>query len=97
MATPEGDFDPVRGHALLIYGSRNSAFQARGEADRQWEVAVGASLAPGLMRRLSWQRLLTFIADAPNLTWLVDGLRDKYGLVPDRRAVRLWSERSPIK
>jgi hypothetical protein len=38
---------------------------------------------PGLIRRLSWQRLLTFIAAAPDLVWLVDALRDKYALVPD--------------
>ncbi len=81
--TPEGDVDPAPGHALVIYDAHNPAFRAGGEADRQWEAAVGACLVPGLMRRLSWQRLLTFVAEAPNLTWLVHGLRDNYGLVPD--------------
>ena len=83
VVTPDGDVDPAMGHALVIYDARNPAFQAGGDADRQWEDAVGACLVPGLMRRLSWQRLLTFIAEAPNLTWLVDALRDKYDLVPD--------------
>jgi hypothetical protein len=33
------------------------------------------------MRRLSWQRLLGFVSDAPELGWLIDGVGAKYGLV----------------
>ncbi len=83
MVTPDGEVDPVRGHALILYDARNPAFQAGGEADMQWEAAIAACFLPGLMRRLSWQRLLTFITAAPDLVWLVDALRDKYALVPD--------------
>lgn len=83
VVTPEGQVDPARGHALVLYDARNPAFQAGGKADRQWEAAVAASLVPGLLRRLSWQRLLTFIATVPDLAWLVDALRDKYALVPE--------------
>ncbi len=39
--------------------------------------------SPGLLRRLSWQRLLTFIATVLDLAWLVDALRDKYALLPE--------------
>lgn len=35
-----------------------------GTADRQWEAAAAACLFPGLLRRLSWQRLLGHIAEA---------------------------------
>jgi len=78
-----GEIDPATGHALVVYDARNPAFDAGGDADRQWEAAVGACLVPGLLRRVSWQRLAGFITPASELTWLVDGLREKYGIVAD--------------
>ena len=83
VVTAEGTVDTTQGHALIVYDARNPAFQVGGEADRQWEAALAACLLPGLLRRLSWQRLLPFVAVVPDLGWLVDGLREKYGLVPD--------------
>ena len=83
VVNSDGTIDEARGHALILYDARNPAFQAGGEAHKQWEVAVAACLAPGLLRRLSWQRLLTVIVAPPDLVWLVDGLREKYGLVPE--------------
>lgn len=70
----------VGGHALIVYDARNPAFRVGGEADCQWEAAVGECLVPGLLRRVSWQRLLGFITSAPELTWLVNGVRGKYGI-----------------
>jgi hypothetical protein len=81
--TPGGEIDPARGHALVVYDARNPAFGAGGRAEVQWELAVGACLVPGLLRRVSWQRLVEFVIRAPELTWLVDGLREKYGIVAD--------------
>lgn len=83
MVTPEGTVDPTGGHALVLYDARNPAFQAGGAADLQWEATVAACLVPGLLRRLSWQRLVTAVTTAPDLAWLVDALRNKYGLVPN--------------
>ncbi len=83
VVTPDSEVDPARGHALVLYDARNPAFQADGAADRQWEATIAACLVPGLLRRLSWQRLLTFIATVPDLAWLVDALRDKYALLPE--------------
>lgn len=82
VVKPDGTIDTDRGHALIVYDARNPAFQAGGVADKQWEATLAACLVPGLMRRISWQRLLRFIAAEPDLTWLVDGLREKYGLAP---------------
>lgn len=79
--TPDGKLDASRGHALVLYDARNPAFDAGGTADQQWEAALAACLVPGLLRRLSWQLLLVFLAGAPELAWLIDGLREKYGLV----------------
>ena len=81
--TVEDALDPIRGHALVIYDSRNPAFRPGGKADGQWQDAAGNSLHQGLLRRLSWQTLLQFLAEVPELAYLVDGLCEKYGLKPD--------------
>lgn len=82
MVTSNGEVDPTRGHALVLYDARNPAFQVGGEADMQWEATIAACLIPGLLRRLSWQRLLTFISEDPELTWLVVAMKHKYALLP---------------
>ena len=83
--TPDGGFDPDRGHALLIYDKRNPAFADGGEAERQWRDTLDACRVPGLLRRVSWQRLAAAIAVAPELAWLAEGLRAKYGIEPAPR------------
>ena len=80
----EGRADSTRGHALVVYDSRNPAFCPGGKADKQWRSAVGASLHNGLLRRLSWQNLLASLTKAPELMYLIDGLREKYGLEPSK-------------
>lgn len=82
---PDGGFDPDRGHALLIYDKRNPAFADGGEAERQWRDTLDACRVPGLLRRVSWQRLASAIAAAPELAWLAEGLRAKYGIEPAPR------------
>jgi len=79
--TPEGDFNPDTGHLLIVYDDRNPAFQPNGRAWTQWQAAVGDCRYQGLMRRLSWQRLLASLANAPEFEYLVNGLGKKYGLV----------------
>ncbi len=66
-----------------MYDTRNPVSRMGGEADRQWEAAVGACLVPGLLRRVSWQRILTFVAPVSGLRWLADALEEKYGIVAD--------------
>lgn len=89
VVTADGNVDLDRGHALILYDARNPAFQPGGAADRQLQDAINACLVPGLLRCLSWQRLITSIATAPDLTWLLDALRDKYALVPSDCGIRL--------
>lgn len=43
---------------------------------------MAASRALGLLRRASWQGLMSVLAEAPELAWLVEGVRDKYGIRP---------------
>ena len=80
---PNGKLDRSRGHALVVYDARNPEFQSSGRAERQWELTVAACRVPGLLRRLSWQRVMATAAGAPELAYLVDNVRDKYGLEPD--------------
>ncbi len=81
--TPHGELDPTGGHALVVYDARNPKFEGQGKAAEQWNQAVAACRMPGLLRRLSWQRLMAAIAREPELEYLVDGVRGKYGLEPD--------------
>lgn len=80
---PDGRPSPTTGHALIVYDARNPEFRGEGGASHQWERAIDACRMPGLLRRLSWQRLIAALSAAPELTYLVDGVREKYGLEPD--------------
>ena len=81
--TSDGKPNRTVGHALVVYDARNPEFQGGGEAERQWNQAVAACRMPGFLRRLSWQRLMTTFACVPELKYLVDGVREKYGIEPD--------------
>lgn len=85
---PDGRVDTAGGHVLVVYDARNPAFgegrKARKKFARdQLETTEAACHVPGLVRRLSWQRLLTAISRAPELDYLVAGLAGKYGLKPE--------------
>lgn len=78
--SPNGEINPTGGHVLVLYDARNPAFHGKGEAERQWAAALAACRVPGLLRRASWQSLMSAMAEAPELRWLVDGVHGKYGL-----------------
>lgn len=59
-----------------------AAVRAFGRMQRQHEAAIGASRVPGLIRRLSWQRLAAALAAAGELAYLVAGLEGKYASIP---------------
>ena len=50
--------------------AHNPEFQGSGRAERQWELTVAACRVPGLLRRLSWQRVMAVAAGAPELAYL---------------------------
>lgn len=72
-------FDPHSGHVLTVYDARNPEFASGGTAREQYDAAIDACRVPGLFRRVSWQRIADALADAPELAYLVAGLRFKYG------------------
>ncbi len=77
-STPSGLTDT--GHVLVVYDARNPSFWPGGQADQQWQHALKACLQPGLLRRLSWQALISVLSHAPELGWLQKDLKAKYGL-----------------
>ena len=79
----ERGIDPNSGHVLIIYDTRNPEYAAGGAAQRQYESAISASRVPGLIRRLSWQRLAGAFMCAPELAYLLAGLEGKYGIKPE--------------
>ena len=85
--TPDGELDPDRGHVLVVYDARNPGFQGDGKAEGQWKAVAAACRVPGLVRRVSWQRLMAALADTAGLAYLVDGVAKKYGLEPDQSPV----------
>ena len=78
------DFDPNPGHVLIVYDARNPEYAPGGAAQRQYESAIGDCRIPGLLRRLSWQRLVGAFACAPELAYLVAGLKGKFGIRPEQ-------------
>ena len=80
-------FDRNSGHVLVVYDARNPEFAAGGAAQRQYESAIRACRVPGLIRRLTWQRLVDALTGAPELACLVAGLEGKYGISAVPRSV----------
>ena len=74
---------PGSGHVLIIYDARNPEYAVSGKAWRQYESVSRAIRIPGLIRRLSWQRLVGAFACVPELRYLLAGLEGKYGIVPE--------------
>ncbi|PJK28325.1 PGN_0703 family putative restriction endonuclease [Minwuia thermotolerans] len=90
LAATVGDdesVDPGRGHVLIVYDARNPAFADNGRSDRQWRMALDACRVPGLLRRVTWQRILGVLAADASMTRLLVALEAKYGLFPDTRGM----------
>lgn len=80
--TADGETALNEGHALVIYDARNPRFAKNGTAAMQWQMAAGSCRVPGLLRRVSWQRIVAALARAPELGYLTTTLGRKYGLAP---------------
>ena len=72
--------ETASGHALIIYDERNPAFWPDGDARSAYDAVCKALRHPGLLRTVSWQRVIDQLSTAGDLRWLVDGLEAKYGL-----------------
>lgn len=74
-----GVLDIDRGHALILYDERNPTMKDGGVGDGQWHSAKRALKNSGVLRRLSWQKLLSQAPSRPALNALKDELKAKYG------------------
>lgn len=74
--------DADHGHAVLLYDDRNPAFQTGGKAFQSFQMTRSALFSPTLLRKASWQTLIGAINLDPDLAWLVELLKAKYGLLP---------------
>jgi hypothetical protein len=75
-----GRVNPDRGHALLVYDERNPAFR-HGEPGT-FEKLRRDLHNPAMLRRCSWQAIIRVMVEHDDLTWLVEALGRKYGLLP---------------
>lgn len=75
----DGALDAERGHALILYDERNPTMKDGGVGDGQWHAAKTALNDSGVLRRLSWQKLLAQAPSRPAINALKSGLRAKYG------------------
>ena len=72
--------ETAAGHALIIYDERNPAFRPGRDARSAYDAVCTASRHPGLLRIVSWQRVIGRLSAVRDLRWLIDGLEAKYGL-----------------
>jgi hypothetical protein len=78
--------DTATAHALLLYDARNPAFRPGGEGLAAYHAVKTALLEQGVLRRCSWQRVLSRLRQDQDLVWLADALRAKYGLCAEEEA-----------
>jgi hypothetical protein len=61
----DGRLDTGRGHVLVVYDERNPAFRSGGDGDAAWWATIRALRFPRLLRRISWQRVASHLAQFP--------------------------------
>lgn len=74
---------PESGHVVLIYDSRNPAFQDGGKGKQSFDSTVSAldrlHADRKLLRRCSWQAIAQQLRETSSFRWLGDALNAKYG------------------
>ena len=75
----DGRLNHLAGHVLTVYDKRNPAMAVDGEGMHQWNTVSVALKNPGLLRRISWQSLLSQLPHNPILDDLRGELALKYG------------------
>jgi hypothetical protein len=76
----EDEAEPSDGHAVLLYDERNPQFQEGGDGWQAYNDVKNGLRNPRLLQACTWQRVVGAMAGDRDLGWLVEGLREKYGL-----------------
>jgi hypothetical protein len=77
---PDGSTSTINGHAILIYDERNPSCQPGGAIYKAYKETSEALIDSQMLRKISWQRIISHIRDEKILPWLTDQLNLKYGL-----------------
>ena len=75
----DGNLDYKNGHTVLLYDERNPAFQLGRDGLVAWQNVRDALKYPSLLEKCTWQQVIAPIRREPELKWLTDSLREKYG------------------
>jgi hypothetical protein len=78
--TDNGDVDPRRGYAVLVYDERNPAFQSGGVGMQAWEEAKRSLQHPRLLQRCSWQQVMPLLERDAQTHALRQEINAKYGI-----------------
>lgn len=74
-----GKLNLESGHAVLLYDGRNPSFQEGGAGFDSWISLRRDLCRPELLRRYTWQKLVSVLRDDVELQWLAFALQAKYG------------------
>ena len=77
---PDGSTSTTNGHAILIYDERNPSCQPDGAIHRAYTETSEALIDSEMLKKISWQRIISHIRNEKLLPWLTDQLNLKYGL-----------------
>ena len=75
----DGVLDVDNGHALILYDERNPTMSDSGRGDLQWHETSRVLQCNGVLRRLSWQKLLAQLPSRAAIDALKGELSAKYG------------------
>ena len=77
----DGAVSPSNGHAVLLYDSRNPAFQPGGKGYVAFDATRSALIRAEGLRKCGWQSVTTRLADSTEMRWLAHALDAKYGFL----------------
>jgi len=76
---PNGKPQSDSNYAVLIYDERNPAFQNGGNGMIVFTEVRKALHKPSMLRKCSWQNIVSLLQTKPEFSWLADELCRKYG------------------
>ncbi len=76
---PDGSVSENNGHVVVVYDERNPSFQEGGKAFLSFKKTVETLKNPSLLRKCSWQDVVSHLRNKGKLNWLTEELNFKYG------------------
>jgi len=76
----DGVASPSNGHAVLVYDERNPAFAESGKGAKAFRLTQEVLHESQNLRKVSWQRMCSFMKENKKLSWLTEAIADEYGI-----------------